>query len=222
MVSVEMTKIEPNYDVLWLGGSPCSGKSTITDLLAERHDIAVYHVDDALYQQPARVDPKRHPALAAWMAASCDDRWLKPVDELLADAIACYAEHFSLILEDLNAMPTEQITLAEGTALLPHLVAILGTQPDHALWMTPLPSFQMEHYSKRPWVEGMLAECTDPARAFANWMERDTQFAEWVAGEATRLGFPVLQVDGCRTIEENASGVADHFGINSRGSRIDD
>ena len=197
----------------WLGGSPCAGKSSVSTLLSEQFGLSLYQVDYQLRGQMDRLDPARHPALSAWLAASCDERWLKPVDELLADAIACYTDHFSLVLEDLNAIPPGQVTLAEGTALLPHLVAGLGIQPSHALWMTPTPSFQMEHYSRRPWVKEMLADCSDPERAFANWMERDIQFARWVADEAGRHGYAVVWVDGSQTTEANEIGVAEHFGL---------
>lgn len=199
--------------IRWLGGSPCSGKSSVSRLLSERLELSLYQVDFQLREQMDRLDPERHPALSAWMAATCDERWLKPLDELMADAVACYTDHFSLILEDLNALSSEQITLAEGTALLPHLVAKLGIQPDAALWLTPAPSFQIEYYGKRPWVAGMLADCSDPERAFDNWMERDIQFARWVANEADHLGFALLRVDGSQSIEANAIAVADHFGF---------
>lgn len=33
-------------DIYWIGGSPCSGKSTIAEILAEKHDFTVFKCDD--------------------------------------------------------------------------------------------------------------------------------------------------------------------------------
>ena len=32
--------------VYWIGGSGCAGKSTVTEILAERYGLATYHQDD--------------------------------------------------------------------------------------------------------------------------------------------------------------------------------
>ncbi len=217
-------------NTLWIGGSPCAGKSSVSALLAQRCDLQLYRVDDALPDQIERIDPRLHPTLAAWMAATCDQRWLKPVDELVNDAIGCYRDHFKLILEDfvsLHESPRRvthadaPTTLAEGTALLPGLVARYDVSPVKAIWMVPTPTFQIEHYRHRPWVKEMLADCTDTRLAFDNWMARDVKFAQWVSDDACKHGYDVIWVDGVQTIEENAVRVADHFGLEhiSKGQR---
>jgi hypothetical protein len=42
-------------------------------------------------------------------------------------------------------------------------------------------------------------------------MERDVRFARWVMAEVNALGLEFLEVNGKRTIEENAMAVATHF-----------
>ena len=61
------------------------------------------------------------------------------------------------------------------------------------------------------WVQDILCQCEKPEQAFRNWMDRDVAFARWVARSATRLGLKLLEVDGKRTIAENARIVAQHF-----------
>jgi shikimate kinase len=56
--------------VLWLGGPPCAGKSSVARLLAERFALDVVHVDDTIDACIAQLDPERHPALTGWMALS--------------------------------------------------------------------------------------------------------------------------------------------------------
>ncbi len=197
--------------VFWLGGSPCSGKSSISRILASRFDLDVYHVDEAFENPTRRLDPLHHPALTMWCESSWDERWMQPIDNLVQDVIACYREHFALIREDVLEMPKRKSLLVEGTALLPGLVADLLTKSTQAIWIIPFADFQRAHYSEREWARNIVAQCSDTEVAFHNWMERDIRFAEWVESEAIAHNLPVLRVDGKRTLEENAEAVATHF-----------
>lgn len=50
-----MTETEDKLkNVFWLGGSPCAGKSSISEILANRFDLEVYQVDKALETQVLR------------------------------------------------------------------------------------------------------------------------------------------------------------------------
>ena len=136
---------------------------------------------------------------------------MRPPDGLVRDVIACYREHFTLILEDVLSMPKDRPLLVEGTALLPRQVAGLLPDRNRAMWIIPTADFQREHYSKREWVAGILEQCDDPEAAFRNWMARDAEFARWVAAEASALGLGLLRVGGRRTVDENATAVAAYF-----------
>lgn len=212
-----MTRAYDLSHILWLGGSPCAGKSSVRRLLTERHDLVVYIAAGAFPAHAARLDPTRQPALTGWLQASWDERWMQPVDDLVTEAIACYTEHWGFILEDVTALSNERPTLVEGTALLPREVARLGVPPQRALWLTPTAEFQYQHYAQRDWMRDIVAQCSQPQVAFTNWMARDAQFARWVEDEARRLGYEVIVVDGAMPIEAMAQQVARHFGLNDRG-----
>ena len=197
--------------MFWLGGSPCAGKSSVSEVLARRFTLDVYHVDEAFDRHVQGLDPARQSALAAWRDSSWEERWMRPPDDLLRDVIACYGEHFALILKDILTTPRRKLLLVEGTALLPRHVAGLLSKRSHALWMIPSAGFQREHYSRREWVCGVMEQCQSPEDAFDNWMERDARFAEWVEAEARALNLQVLKVGGGQSIEENAAAVAEHF-----------
>ena len=32
--------------ILWIGGSPCAGKSTVADIIRDRYGIVLYQADD--------------------------------------------------------------------------------------------------------------------------------------------------------------------------------
>ena len=191
--------------VFWLGGSPCAGKSSISEILVGRFDLRLYRVDEAFEAHARHFDPTLQPALTKWCASSWDERWMRPVESLVREVIACYREHFALILEDVLSLPRE--------------VADVLAERRRALWVVPTADFQSTHYSKREWVCRILEQCDSPEAAFRNWMERDAEFARWVAAEANELGLELLTVDGKRTIEENASTVASYFQLSDDATR---
>ena len=200
-----------NHLCYWIGGSPCAGKSSVTNLLAAQFGLAPYHVDDHFNRHVQHLDPIRQLALTRWLAASWNQRWMQPPDQLLQEVIACYDEHMTLVLEDLAASATDAPLLVEGSALIPQRLGEMGVSMNQAIWLVPTADFQWHYYSQRTWIKEILQQCEDPERAFANWMGRDTHFAQWVSGEAKRLHFPVITVDGCIPIEKIALQVAKHF-----------
>ena len=197
--------------LFWLGGSPCSGKSSISEILAGRFDLDVYYVDEVFETHQQNLNPADQPALTKWLASSWNERWMQPVDSLVKDAIACYREQLALILDDIAARPAGKSLLVEGTALLPREIANTLKQRSHAIWIVPTASFQRKHYYRRGWVRRVIEKCDEPEVAFQNWMERDIRFAEWITAEVSALNLELLKVDGSRTIAENAEEVARHF-----------
>jgi len=190
-------------NVYWVGGSPCAGKSTICERLAEKYGLNYYCVDSHYEEHLARADAVRHPNVVRLRNITWNDVFLRPVPDLLRDEIAFYHEVIELIVEDLLHLPVGRPVIAEGAALLPELVAPYLDDPHHGLWVVPTEAFQREHYSRRPWIHGILAETRDPAQAFENWMCRDARFAEYVRAGCAERGFEVIVVDGEAGLEEN-------------------
>ena len=163
--------------------------------------------------------PAEHPTPHKWTTLSWNELWMQPGDVLLEEAKAAYGEHFGMVLEDLLALPRSAPTLVEGTALLPDQVSSLLQQRHQAIWIVPTAAFQRERYASRgDWVQSILSHCGDPERAFQNWMERDVAFAQWVIKRTSALGLEWMQVDGTRTIAENASLVARHLRLSDCAS----
>jgi 2-phosphoglycerate kinase len=198
---------------LWMGGSPCSGKSSIATLLAERYDLALYPCDAHFDEHQRRATPQAQPRLHRLGGMTWDEIWMRPVDEQVADEFAIYREQFPMILDDLRALPTDRPVLVEGAALLPELVAAACPDPARAIWIVPTPEFQWAHYSRRGFIQGILAACSSPQQAFANWMERDIRFGEAVAQDARARGYRVISVDGHASIAQNAAAAAAHCGL---------
>ena len=203
--------VDKANSIFWLGGSPCAGKSSISERLASDFGLDIYHVDEAFEIHRQDLNPAHQPTLTRWLASSWNERWMQPIDKLIEDAIVCYREQFELILQDISARTRDTVLLVEGTSLLPRQVAGLLTNRNHAIWVIPTAEFQREHYSARAWARGIVAQCDNPEVAFDNWMQRDIRFAKWIEAEAGALDLRLLKIDGSRTIAESAAAVADHF-----------
>ncbi|MBZ0302047.1 MAG: ATP-binding protein [Anaerolineae bacterium] len=200
--------------VYWMGGSPCSGKSSIADMLAARCNWQVYHCDEAYERHVRQAQADLQPHLSAGSGATMDWNafWMRSPDVLMKQVIDIYAEEFPMILDDLRSLPRDRSVLVEGTALMPEFVAEVLTDPRRAIWVIPTAAFQFEFYPQRgAWVAQILAQCSQPELALQNWMNRDQATAQHVRQEAAARQLRVLDVDGSRTIENNARVISQHF-----------
>ncbi len=199
--------------VLWIGGSPCSGKSSVAEILAEEYNLSMYRCDDAFAEHARHADSDRHPTLHRLTHMTWDEIWMRPVEVQVADEFACYREEFAMIVDDLMGYPASTPVIAEGAALLPECVSCVLPDRHRAVWIVPTEAFQRRHYTleRRPWMREILDQCQDPERAFQNWMGRDAGFARLVVKSARELDLAVLEVNGERTLAENAGVIARHF-----------
>ncbi len=196
--------------VYWIGGSPCAGKSSLADSLAEKYGLYLYRADKAFFRHEKIVTSKEQPIFHRVIHYSSEELWMRPVVRQVAEEIALYREEFPLILEELLALPRSTPVLAEGAALLPECVTPLLSVPQHAIWIIPTAEFQLYHYERRAWAHDVVSSCKDPTQAFQNWMQRDIQFARFVEEEALRRKMRVLVVDGASSIAENRAIVERH------------
>ena len=197
--------------VFWIGGSPCSGKSSIATILAEVYGLCVYHVDEAFEEFRRHVTLENQPMLYKWTSTSLDELWMRPVDVLLQDAITCHSELFDMVLKNLLKLPESPI-IVEGTSLLPDRVEELLLRRGQGMWLVPTERFQRAQYVNRQvWVEGILRDCRYPGQVLKNWIDRDIAVARWVIEKTKDLRLPCIEVDGKRSVAENASAVAKHL-----------
>ena len=203
----------PWAHVYWIGGSPCAGKSTVAQALADRYNLHYYQCDAFFAEHQRRACAAHQPTLQRLATLSCDEIWLVPVAEQVARVQTIYSEEFAMILDDLRALPMDHPILVEGAALLPPLVLPYLPRQQQAIWITPTPAFQRIHYARRPWIHDVLRTCTDATQAFQNWMARDETYAAWLKEQTTVAGLRLLPVDGQQTSDELTVLVAAWFAL---------
>lgn len=196
-----------------IGGSPCSGKSSVAERLSAAYGLRLYRVDDHQQAHLERCRPDRHPVMWRLAGMGWNEMWSRPVDAQVAEVFAFYRERFEMIVADLAQFDADEPLLIEGAACLPELVRERGVEVKRAVFMAPTPVFQVAHYRARPWIQGILAACDDPAQAFENWMLRDHRFGVEVLRQARAFGYETITVDGTVDVEGMVERVRGIFGL---------
>ena len=194
-----------------LGGSPCSGKSTVAEMLSTQYGFHYYKADDHDPEHMARAQADTQPIIYKYAHMGWDAIWSQSPEQLTADELTYYHERFPFILEDLSGLSLEKPVILEGAAFLPELVHPFLPKPEQVIFMIPTLEFQLHHYSQRPWIQSILKDCHDPKQAFDNWMQRDHLFGEEVAQKASSYGYPVSVVDGAVDIQGQFERIKTQF-----------
>jgi len=200
-----------------IGGSPCSGKTTITDRIAKTYGLPTYRCDDAYFEHAKELTPEQ-PVFSRLANASAEAIWMRPVPLQIEEELEIYREEFPFIVRDLKNLAQSGPIIAEGAALSPSLVATLGIATHQAIWIVPTEEFQRHHYGQRDWRHDVVKDCSDPDQAWENWMARDAGFALRVAAEAREFGFALITTDGSASIETNLDVVERRFKLRNRSS----
>ena len=196
-----------------LGGSPCSGKSTIARRLAAQFGFQYYQVD---YRRDhmKRIQPDKHPMMHKISMLSWNEIWSRPVTVQVQEEFLYYQERFEMILDDLQAYEADRLVILEGAAFLPKLIHKYQANPKTTLFMIPTREFQRQHYRQRTWIKAILKECDDPERAFDNWMERDHLFGQAILRQANAYQYRTLLVDGSQSSDEVYEWIKEFFQLN--------
>lgn len=207
--------------VLWLGGPPDAGKTTVAGLIAARHGATVYHFDRHEMDHLRRADPVRQPALHAFGRALRElgeDGWRErdwvagSPAAMARDTVASWTERVGLAVEDLLALPADRPIVAEGPGFFPAAILPLLDDPRRAAWLVPTEAFKRAAHARRgktAWRDRV----SDPDRALRHHVERDLLLADHYRRELRRLNLPSIEVDGTRPAASIATEVEEAMGL---------
>lgn len=200
-----------NKQIYFMGGSPCSGKSTVAEYLSNQYNLYYFKVDDFLDQYTEMGYEKNKPICKKQCEWSLDAIWSRVPKLQCEEEFMFYDEIFAFMMEDLKKIEADRI-IAEGVAFYPNQIKKMNIASNHYITMVPTKAFQVAHYQQREWIHELLKECKNPTQAFENWMERDHLFAKEVEREAHQLGYQTIINDGTLSIDELIEKVCKHFG----------
>lgn len=203
----------------WIGGSVCSGKSVVAEVLSRDWGATIYEYDKTERNHLERLDKAdlildRIPDPEERRHAH-DTRWLhRPPADMATRTIRSWAERFPLVLEDLGELAADRV-VAQGPGLFPHLVAPLLEDRSHGVWLIATGDFIQWARRRR----GMTAPdmTSDPQWASENIVARDRLMADHVRADAEALGLRTITVDGSESVDALATKVATLFGWTKSG-----
>ncbi len=192
--------------VLWIGGSPHAGKTTLSRLLAGKYDLKIYNLDWH-HVREHRSRPGGTPA--GWDDLSMDERWLLPTPGAMAERdIASWTAMFPLVVEDLLALSTNRLVVAEGPGAFPWCVERVIQSPTQAIFLLPTPDLSDAILRRRG---GSAAMTSDPERARRNILARNAIIAARIAASCDELDLRHERVDGSRSLDELIALLEEHF-----------
>lgn len=196
--------------IYFIGGSPCSGKSTVAERISKDFNAFYFKVDDYLDELISFAAENGRPVCSKLPVMTADEIWMRSPSEQCEEEFAIYQEIAELVFEKLNAID-EDIIITEGAAFTPEVMkSVTGCR---YICMIPTPEFQISHYKMRDWVPFVLKDCTDQDRAFDNWMQRDIMFAQQVKTMCEIDGIPCILNDGTKSEDEVYGTVKRALGI---------
>jgi hypothetical protein len=181
--------------VLWVGGPPAAGKSTLARRLTRRHGLRLYSADTRTWEHRTRAVAAGIEAAVRWEALAPEACWAAPVGELFD--MSLHSERGSMVIDDLRGLPAAPLLMADGSTLPADIVARGIADPAHVLWLVPTMEFQNEQLDR-------LGTAPGPAslyRALRDTAERDVE----------EFGLPSLVLDGSVGIDQVVARAEWHF-----------
>jgi hypothetical protein len=202
--------------VLWIGGGPQAGKTTLSRLLAGKWDMKIYNIDWHAARAHALPEHALRPgsATAAFARLSMDERWVLPSPtDLLERSIAVWQEGFALVQRDLLALPDSRTIVAEGPGALPWCVAPLLSSARQAIFLVPTRE-RRDIVAERRWGSGQVERfpgIVDRERALPNVSARDALLDARIVSSCAELGLRCERLDGSQHLDDSLLLVEEHF-----------
>ncbi len=90
-----------------MGGSPCSGKSTIAEMLAEKFGFQYFRVDDCIDKYIEMGAKKGYPICQKQKVMNPEQIWMRDPQIQCEEEIAFYEETFAFAMEELKQIDAE-------------------------------------------------------------------------------------------------------------------
>jgi len=178
--------------VLWIGGAPAAGKTTVATRIARRHGLRLYGADTRTWEHRDRAIRQGVAAAIRWEGMTPEERWVTSTPAEMLE-LSLHRERGPMVVDDVLALPPSPLVVAEGSTLPTAVVQ----DRSRAVWLIPTPEFQRARLEERGLPRG--------AR------ELYLLLGETIEREAREADAPMCVVDGERGIDATLAAVERHF-----------
>jgi hypothetical protein len=182
--------------VLWIGGPPGAGKSSIASRIVRRHGLRWYSADTRTWRHRDRALRAGSEAARRWEAMAPQARWAASTPQEVLER-SLHRERGPMVIDDLRALPDSPLVVAEGSTLPAHALSSGIAERSRAVWLLPTRAFQRAALTG----QGVGPNLT----AFYGAL------GEIIVQEAREHGAATLTVDGSRGIDQMVAAVEELF-----------
>lgn len=201
-------------NVFWIGGAAYGGKTTITDLLAERHGFQAYHSEDFFHEHKKAASPQDHPALHApfhgW-------EWYfsRPLEEYIRAIEDSGHEQFRMVVLDLVRIAADSAVVADTFFLDPQLVGRLTDNHRSVFLYADEETIRRGFFARADKQDlcQVLDTLANPAGTREHCLDVTCALSARRQEAAEAAGVKVLVRDGQTDLQETLSAVEVHFGL---------
>jgi gluconate kinase len=176
--------------VLWIGGPPGSGKTTVATRLVRRHGFRWYNADARTWAHRDRALREGNDAARRWEDLTPHERRTSTTPKEMFE-MSLHRERGPMVVDDLRATPPSPLTVAEGSTVSAALVA----EPGRSVWLLPSPELQEARLKERD------------GRAIELYL----LLAAEIEREARAHDAPILTIEASHTIEATVAAVEELF-----------
>ena len=201
-------------NVFWIGGAGYGGKTTITDLLADKHGFVPYHPEDCFHEHKKAASPEDHPSLLApfhgW-------EWFfnRPIDEYIKAIEDSGREQFEMVLLDLVKMTADSRVVADAFFLDPRLAEHLTERKRSVFLYADEETIRRGFFARADKQDllRVINTLADPAKTREHVLDVTCTLSARKRAEAEAAGMKVLVRNTETDLHETLAVVEKHFGV---------
>jgi len=213
-----MTSKRSLQHVLWVGGAPCAGKTTLSRRLSSDFDMLYYDGDD-------RFETHFETATAAEFPATCKAKnrvrkegssvWMfeQESGEMATFMRDLGREDLARVIKDLLELPSDKPIVVDLYSGHPLWVRDIAT-PESMVFLVSTDAFQKVGWEKRDGAfRREIEQCVNPEWSMKQFVDCCLMMSHQVRKECREYSLPLLTTGGCMELDEVYEAVCNHFGL---------